>query len=98
MSGAPRLRKNSFVEALSKINSQVTQVFNFNILRFEFPNILSLLCVAIVTNLSVFSLMNDVCRIALWFSVHKICTFFYYNSYGLYNAVVDNFLRTMVRH
>ena len=47
------------------IDSQVTQVFNLNILRFEFPSILSLLCVAIVTNLSVVSLINYVCQIAL---------------------------------
>ena len=63
MSGAPRLRKNPF--CVVAIVSQVTQVFNLNILRFEFPNILSWLCIAIVTNLCVFSLINDVCRIAL---------------------------------
>ena len=50
---------------LVAIDSQVTQVFNLNILLFEFPNILSLNYVANVTNLSVFSLINDVCRIAL---------------------------------
>ena len=74
MSGAPGLGK-FFRGSVVEIDSQVTQVFIFNILRFEFPNILSLLCVAIVTNLSVFSLMNDVYRIALSFSFHKICTF-----------------------
>ena len=67
MSGAPMLMKNSIVNrgSVVEMDSQITQVFILNILRFEFPNILSLLCVAFATNLSVFSLMNDVCRIAL---------------------------------
>ena len=60
-----------------EIDLQVTQVFILNILRFEFPLILSLLCVAIVTNLSVFSLINYVCRIAHLFSFHKMYTFYY---------------------
>ena len=65
MSGAQGLGKKIVRGSVVEIDSQVTQVFNLNILRIEFLTILSLLYVAIVTNLSVFSLMNDVCRIAL---------------------------------
>ena len=65
MSGAQGLGKKIVRGSVVEIDSQVTQVFNLNTLRIEFLTILSLLYVAIVTNLSVFSLMNDVCRIAL---------------------------------
>ena len=61
---APRLRTNSSMEVLSRSN-RMWQVFISNILQFQFPNILTLLCVAIVTNLTAFSLMNYVSRIGL---------------------------------
>ena len=61
---APRLRTNSSMEVLSRSN-RMWQVFISNILQFQFPNILTLLCIVIVTNLTAFSLMNYVSRIGL---------------------------------
>ena len=42
--------------------SEISQIFILNILRFEFPNILLFLCLAIVKNVSGFLLINYVCR------------------------------------
>ena len=66
--GLGKFGRGSVVE----INPQIIQVFISNILRFEFQNILMLLCVAIVTNLCAFSLINYVRRI-----LHVGCSFIY---------------------
>ncbi len=74
-----------------EIDSEICQIFILNILRFEFANILLLLCVAIVTNLSVFSLIKYICRIAHLFSFHKVYSFIITLTV---NVVVNNLLQT----
>ena len=60
-----------------EIDSAIWHICILNILRFGFPNILLLLCVAIVTSLSAFSIINFVCQIFNLLIFHKKKVFLY---------------------
>ena len=76
-----------------EVDSAIWRIF---ILRFGFSNILLLLCVGIIKNLSVFSLINYFCRIANLFSFHKMYTFFIITL--TVNVAMDNLLWSMMEY